>query len=797
MLKNFFKIAFRNLIRKKVFSFINILGLAIGMACTMLILLWVQDELSYDDFNINKDNLYRVDYVGKFFSGISAYSPGLLGPESKKVIPEVIDAARMLKRPKMVVKAIGDGKERNNQTAFYESNYYLVDPSLFKMFTLPFIYGNPETALDNGMVITKSIALKYFGTTDVLGKRLNINNWFDINISGVIEDIPENSHLNGELFSRLEDLKRFFPGGFTWSNAIHQTYVQLAPNSNTKVVAEKLAKLNKDNDRFVAENLKRIYLQPLSDIYLNADVTGGTVKQGDRKYVYIFSIIALLILLIGCINFVNLSTAQTASRARSIGMLKIIGASRGILVKQILGESIFMSFMATFLAIFIVELVLPPFNSFTGKHLILSYDNPYQIAVFLSLILLTGLVAGIIPAIYFSNFKPIQAFRNKWISSRSGGLRRSLVIIQFVAAIFLIIVTSIISGQLDFMRDKKLGFKKDNVICLPVKANVGVHYHSFRNELLNQTSINNIGIKNCLTTESINYVAPWWEGKDPNKKFQSEIAEVDYNFFSTLNLNIIEGRDFSREYPTDSSSAFIINEEAVKEMELKNPIGTHIKTGSKDGYIIGVVNNANFKSLRGTVQPIIFHLAGNYSDEVMDLYGVIYISVKSKDVAATIKEIQNTWEKFNPDYPFEYSFLDETYNNLYESEQQPADIFGTFTSLALFVTILGLFGLALFMTEQRTKEVGIRKVLGASVINILSLLSGSFTRWLIIANIIAWPAAWFVMNKWLQSYAYHMKMSLLTFIVAGSITLIITLLTVSFITIKAAMSNPVEALRYE
>jgi putative ABC transport system permease protein len=795
MLKNYFKIAFRNLIRKKVFSFINIFGLAIGMACTILILLWVQNELSYDDFNKNKDNIYRIDLEWKIEPGLFANSPGMLGPEAKKVIPEIVDAARMMKRPKMVVKAVEDGKK--GEQAYYESNYYLVDPSLFKIFTLPFIKGDPETALDNGMVITKSIALKYFGTTNVLGRRLNINNWFDITITGIIKNIPENSHLNCDMFSRLEDLRRYFPDGFSWHNSIHQTYVLLTPHSNPEVVAEKLATLNKDNDQFVAENLNRIYLQPLRDIYLDSDVTGGTVKQGDRKYVYIFSIIALLILFIGCINFVNLSTAHTAARARSIGMLKIIGANKGNLVKQILGESIFMSFIAALLAVLIIELALPSFNTYTGKHLSLSYNNPYHFVGLLLLILMTGLVAGAVPAIYFSNFKPIQVFRDKWISSHSGGLRRSLVIVQFVAAIFLIIVTSIISGQLDFMRNKKLGFKKDNIVCLPVKANVGAHYLSFRNELLKQRNINNVGIKNCLTTESVNNTTPSWEGKDPNKKFVSEIADVDYSFFNTLNMKIIEGRNFSENYPTDLSIAFIVNEEAVKEMELKNPIGTRFSTWGKDGHIIGVVKNANFKSLRGTVQPMIFNLAATYADEVTNLFGVIYISIKSGDVAKTIDEIRNTWERFNPNYPFEYSFLDEIYNNLYESEQQLAGIFKAFSLLALFVTILGLFGLASFMTEQRTKEIGIRKVLGASIINILSLLSGSFTKWLIVANIIAWPISWFAVNQWLQSYAYHMEISLLTFIAAGLITLIITQFTVSLIALKTATTNPVKSLRYE
>ena len=765
------------------------------MACTILILLWVQDELSYDNFHKNGDNLYRVLYESdNRAEGIWGTSPGLLAPEAKKEIPEILDAARMMKRPRMVMKAAGESK---NQPAFYEDNYYLVDPSLFNMFTLPFIKGNPETALDNGMVITKSIALKYFGTTDVLGKRLNVNNWFDVTITGVIKDVPENSHFNFDMFTRLEDLKKYFPGGFTWSNSIHQTYLQLAPNSSPEIVAKKLTNMNIENSPFAQRHHIKISLQPLRDIYLDAGIQGTTVKQGDKRYVYIFSIIALLILFIGCINFVNLSTAQTAARARSIGMLKIIGANRGNLIKQIYGESIFLSFLAALFAVLIVEIMLPFFNSFTGKDLTLSGAILSHLFGFFLLIVITGLIAGAFPAIYFSNFNPMQAFRNKWISSGTGGLRKGLVITQFAAAIFLIVVTLVINDQLSFMRDQKLGFKKDNVVCLPVKADVASHYQSFRNELLKERNINNIGIKNSKTTQAINNTTAWWEGKDPNKEFVSEIDEVDYNFINTLGLKIIKGRNFSENFPTDLSRAFIINEEAAREMGLKDPVGTQLKAGDKDGFIIGVIKDANFKSLKEPIRPMIFHLTNNFTDDVMNLFGVIYISIKPEEVSKTIKAIKSTWEKFNPEYPFEYSFLDETYNNLYKSEERLADIFGVFTSLALFVTILGLFGLALFMTEQRTKEIGIRKVLGASVVNILSLLSGNFTKWIIIANIIAWPAAWFAMNKWLQSYAYHINISPLIFFAAGLITLIITLITVSLITIKAAIANPIESLRYE
>ncbi|MEJ2613389.1 MAG: FtsX-like permease family protein [Ignavibacteriaceae bacterium] len=726
MLKNYFKIAFRNLIRKKVFSFINIFGLAIGMACTILILLWVQDELSYDNFNKNGDNIYRVLYQSdNRASGIWGTSPGLLAPEAKKEIPEIVDAARIMERPRLVMKAIGKSE---NQSAFYENHYYLVDPSLFKMFTL---------------------------------------------------------------------LKKYFPGGFTWSNAIHQTYVQLTPNSNPKAVAKKLTNLNNENNPTALSHHVKITLQPLRDIYLDAEVKGTTVKQGDIRYVYIFTIIAFLILFIGCINFVNLSTAHTAARARSIGMLKIIGANRGNLIKQIWGESIFLSFLAAFLAVLIVEITLPAFNSFTGKDLTLLDSHLSHLFIFVLLVIITGLIAGAFPALYFSNFKPMQAFRNKWVSSSTGGLRKGLVIVQFVAAIFLITVTMVITNQLNFMRNQKLGFKKDNIVCLPVKANVASHYQSFREELLRQRNIINVGIKNSPTTHAINHTRPWWEGQDPNKKFISEIDEVDYNFLNTLSLKIIKGRNFSKKFTTDLSKAFIINEEAAREMGLRNPVGIRLKTANKDGFIIGVVKNANFKSLKEPIKPIIFNLTNNFADDVMNLFGVIYISIKPGEIPQTIKAIKSTWEKFNPGYPFEYHFLDETYNNLYQSEARLADIFGTFTSLALFITVLGLFGLALFMTEQRTKEIGIRKVLGASVIDILSLLSSSFTKWLIIANIIAWPAAWFAMTTWLQSYAYHINISFLTFFIAGSTTLIITLFTISLITLKAAVANLVESLHYE
>lgn len=794
MFKNYLKIAFRNLIRNKVFSIINISGLTIGIACTIVILLWVQNELSYDNFNINKENLYRANYEWDFSPGFSATSPGMLAPESKKAIPEIIETVRLMKEPKMVVKAIGE--DRKKLSAFYEENYYLVDSSLFTMFTLPFINGDPATALDNGMVVTEKTALKYFGTTEVLGKRLNVNGWFDITISGVIKNIPENSHLNCDMFSRLEDLKRFFPNGFTWNNPIQQTYLQLAPGSSAELVAEKLIRLNKENSEFAKNHLLKIYLQPLEDIYLETGVSNATVKQGNKSYVYIFSAIAFIILLIACINFVNLSTAHATSRARSIGMLKIIGASRGSIVKQIWGESIFLAFLSTIFAVMIVELVLPGFNNFTGKKLVLGLGNQTHLLGLLAITLLTGLVAGAFPAIYFSNFKPLLAFSDKWLVSHSGGLRKSLVIAQFFSAVFLIIVTLIISDQLDFMKNQKLGFNKENVICLPVKANVGKQYLTFRNELLQLGNIKGVTIKNSQLTETVNYTSPKWEGMDTREEVFFEIAETDYNFLNTLNLKIVDGRNFSEWYSTDISDAFIVNEAAVKVMKLKNPVGTHLKAGDKDGHIIGVIKDAYFKTLRQPIQPIIFQLTDNF-DDVMNLFGVIYISVKPANISETIESIKALWTKFNPDYPFEYSFLDDTYNNLYKSEQKLADIFRIFTFLAIFVTILGLFGLATFMTEQRIKEIGIRKVLGASVIKIIILLSGSFTKWLIIANVIAWPAAWFTMKYWLQSYAYHTEISWLTFLAAGTITLLVTIITVSLIAAKAAYANPVECLHYE
>ncbi|MFO7447970.1 MAG: ABC transporter permease, partial [Ignavibacteriaceae bacterium] len=639
MLKNYLKIAFRNLARKKIFSFINISGLAVGMACTILILLWVQDELSYDDYHKNKDNLYRVVYEWRTMPGLHGVSPGMLAPESKNNIPGIVEAARILKRPKMVIKAIGTGSK--DEPAFYEEEYYLADPEIFKMFTLPFIKGNPETALNNGMVITRSIAVKYFGTTEVLGKRLNVNGWFDTNISGVIEDIPSNSHFNFKMFSRLEDLKYFFPAGFTWGNTIHQTYIQLADGVSAEIIAKKLENLNRVNNQRVAKDLKSIWLQPLRDVYLNAEVAETTVKQGDKTYVYIFSAIAFAILLIACINFINLSTAQASARVRSIGTLKIIGANRLSLVKQMLGESLFLSFISALIAVLLVEISLPLLNRFAEKNLSLVFYNYWVITGLFALVIVTGLIAGAIPAIYFSGFKPMQAFRDNWISSRSSGLRRGLVVFQYVASIFLIIVTLIVSGQLDFMQNQKLGFQKENIICFPVKGNTAKQYPSFRNELLRHPTIKNAAIKNSIPTDAIYYTRIRWEGMDPQQELISEISEVDYNFFNTLGLEIAEGRNFSTAYSSDLADAFIVNEETVRQMGLKNPLGAAISTGDRKGRIIGVIKDAHFKTLKQPIAPIIFIPVENISGEVMDLFGVIFVSFNPDKIQEAVNSIKS------------------------------------------------------------------------------------------------------------------------------------------------------------
>ncbi len=798
MFKSYLKIALRNLRRQKIYSFINIAGLAIGMACAILILLWVQDELTFDRFHENGNRIYRVLAEWSGQKELSSRTPGRLGPAAKEEIPEIVNSARLSKGTRSAFK-YGD-------KAFYEEGHFEVDPSFFEMFTFPATRGDAKMALEDAqsLVITEKIAEKYFGKEDPIGKFLNWNNWRDYKVSGVLKNLPQNSSLQFSFLNSHHLTEKYWPGGYTWSNFIQETYVQLRDDANPEQVGEKLTALLHKNNPYKRSQLKKLHLQPLSDLHLNADIGRSNVVGGDRKYIYVFSLIAFFVLLIACINFMNLSTARSMQRAKEVGMRKVVGADRSRLIGQFLGESVLLAFMAFFVALFLVEAFLPTYNLVSAKQLTIDYSDIQLFLGFGVVILATGIIAGSYPAFYLSGFRPVSVLKGTTRLSPSGkhatkgNLRNGLVVTQFALSVLLIICAIVVYNQLDFMRNKKLGFDKENVIYIPAKGEVTKKFETVRNELLQDPGIIGVTAKNSLPMFALNTVELNWQGKT-GQRFPLEAVGVDFNFFEVLNLNFVTGRPFSKEISTDAEQAIIINEEAARLMEMESPIGKWVSLpgNTERATIIGVVKNPHFKSLHHKIEPQVFHVLGDLTDEAMDLFGIILIKIRGEEIPETVAKLENIWNEVNPGIPFEYHFLDETIDKQYAPEKTISKIVTYFTLIAIFISCIGLFGLAAYMAEQRTKEIGIRKVLGASVSGIVSLLSKEFTKWMALANIIAWPLAFVVMTNWLQEFAYRVSISWWVFLVAGASALIIALLTVSYQAIKAAVANPVDALRYE
>ncbi|HEX9653150.1 MAG TPA: ABC transporter permease [bacterium] len=791
MLHNYLKIALRNLQRQRVYSFINIVGLAIGMGSAMLILLWVRDELGYDRFHKNRQDLYRVVAEWKEQSEKWAKTPGPLAAAAKAEIPEVVNAARVHRRPRMVIRQGGQ--------AFYEEGDVRADPALFEMFAFPFITGGPE-AVESGIVITRKTARKYFGDEEPVGKSLNINNWYDIAITGVIADLPHNSYLQFDFVSELESLTNFWAGGFTWGNFVHETYVQLQPGADAEVVGKKITQLLIKNAPVLSAHLTKLYLQPMTDAYLSSDIGGNQFAVGDRKYVYIFSVVAGFVLLIACINFMNLATARSLKRAKEVGLRKVIGSSRAQLIKQFLGESLFLTFFAAILAALLVEVLLPWFNHLSGKSLALDYTNLRLLLGLATIVVGTGGLAGSYPALYLSAFAPIRVLKGGTpILSESGrgSFRKALVVAQFALSIMLLICTSVIYKQVQFLTHKKLGFDKENVIFMPAKANLGEQYHAVKQQLLQHPEILDVTVQGCVPTNTIDTRLVSWQGMDPQRQFPVEINAVDYNYVDVLNLELAAGRNFASAFFTDAAGAFIVNEAAATMMELEDPVGEEIRVGERKGTIVGVLKNVHFKSLHQKIEPQIFHVLTDYNSELLDLFGIVLIKVRGGAISPALAAIENVWQQVNPNYPFECHFLDQTYDNLYNSEKRTSAIFNYFALLAVVISCLGLFGLASFMTENRTREIGIRKVLGASVSKIVILLTSDFSKWVLLANVFAWPVAWFAMRRWLEDFAYRTEVGWWMFALAGGAGLSIALLTVSTQAIRAAVANPVASLRYE
>jgi putative ABC transport system permease protein len=778
MFKNYLKIAFRTIRKHKGYSLINILGLSLGMAICILILLWVQHELSYDRFHENRDFLYRIYQDYHHAGGISQFSnvPQPVGPEIQNTIPEVEFVTRYLD---------DEFTFRYEEKLFTEKNVCYIDPSFFRMFSFAIVKGDAEAAfLDPySIILTETMAEKYFGNEDPIGKILTADNQYQMKVTAIVEDVPDNSFLQFNFLVPYCYLEAIDYDVTNWNSHNCQIYVLLHRNIDYKQVEDKIYGMIK---KHAPDDESYLRLQPLRHTRLYT--LGG--ELGSIKYVYIFSIIALFILVIACINFMNLATARSGRRAREVGLRKVVGARRIQIIRQFFGESIVLTIVALGFSLLIVEVLLPVFNSLSGKNLHLNSSG--NLAIFASLLgiaLFTGLLSGSYPALFLSSFLPGKVLKSTYRSSSRGSiLRKVLVVFQFSLSIFLIISTMVIYSQLQYIQSKDLGFNNENLIYAGINERIKENYDAIKNEILKNPHISNM--TRTFQLPSYNrYSAPVnWEGKTPDQNINFNISLVDPDYLDTLNLQLVQGRNFSYEFSTDTSN-YILNQEAVKQMGLESPIGKWLEHGEK-GKIIGVVRNYHYMPFTYAIEPLILYYNPSYFRYTM-------LRISGNNIPQTLSFLENIWGKFAPEFPFEYHFLDEDYERIYRTEQRLGELFRYFTFLAIFISCLGLFGLASFMAEQRTKEIGIRKVLGATVSSVTLLLSKEYTKWLLLANIIAWPMAYFAMHKWLEGFAYRVGVSVFTFVLAGSLTLFIALLTVSYQAIKASVANPVEALRHE
>lgn len=806
MLKNYLKIAFRILKKYKGYSFINITGFAIGMACCFLILLWVRDELSYDMFHDKARQIYRIGVqFGKTEKDRGAYTPPALAEALVLEFPEIQNIVRLNTWPRNLLVRYEDKN-------FLETKIIKADSSIFDVFTIPFLRGNKKTALTkpNKIVITENIAAKYFGETDPLGKLLTIGSNQELyEISGVVENCPNNSHFLYDFI--ISDNSR---NPSDWGGHSRFTYIVLQENYPASELEIKFPDFIR---KYQADYIQRAYgvsieeyyankdiyynfwLQPLSDIHLNASIWQDLPSNGNRMYVYIFSIIALFILLIACVNFVNLSTARATKRSLEVGLRKVVGSNRSQLILQFLGESIIFTFIALALSIVLISLILPTFNDFTQKQMELNIFSDFKIIfTFLAAALFVGIFSGIYPALYLTAFRPIAILRGKIrMGVQSGGLRSGLVIFQFAISIIILLGTMIVYQQLTFFQNQKLGFDKDQVLVIHRANALGKQWPAFRQQLLQQPNITCVSSTGTLPGRHFDPNGHRLEGAPPNEETPIYTAYVDYDFDELLDLKIYQGRFFSLDMPTDSTSAVVINKTTARKLGLNEPIGKRFRKefgGAKEGEfvtIIGVLEDFNYHSLHHEILPMILRPLKNGKGKFTS------VKIISGDLNQTIKSIEKSWNKFSEDQPFEYSFLDEDFDNLYRSEQKMGNIFGIFSGLAIIIACLGLLGLVAFITEQRIKEIGIRKVLGASVLTIVTMLSKEFTKWILIANVIAWPIAYLAMNKWLQNFAYKINIGIYTFLLGALLIFCFAFFTLGYHAIRAAIANPVNSLKYE
>lgn len=786
MFKNYCKTAWRNLVKNKFYSAINISGLAVGLAVGILMLLWVQDEFSFDNFHRQSSNIYKLEnMVGTGTSRqIWTETTAPIGVMAKKEIPGVKEVVR--------ISNAGDPVFKYRNKVFHEERTAFTDPSLFSVFNFTLIKGNPANPFpdNNSVVVTESTAQRYFGNENAIGKIIRANEKTDFKVTGVVKDIPKNSSINKEMFFSLKLLEKDMYAGKSgesmdndFKQFSYETYVLLQPDRSLNGLTDKLRTIhlrNKPDDVDVD-----YLLLPLEKMHLyQADGNDGGIET-----VRMFLIIAIIILVIACINYVNLSTARSLLRAKEVSLRKIVGAGKLQLFMQFIIETALLFLLATILALVLIYFLMPAFNQLSGKELVVNYTDRHIWTVILTTITATLIISSIYPALLLSSFEPLKALKGKISASISDAVfRKVLVVTQFAFSIVLIAGTFIISNQLTYVRSKQLGYDKEHVFSFNIRE-MRTHLDAVKADLMKQPGVLNVtwGSANIMEIgEQTGDNA--WDGKENGETMMLSPMAVDKDFMSFFKMQMQQGKGFTGTIA--DSTHFILNETAVKAARIKDPIGKKFRLWKTEGTIIGVMKDFHFASMKQKIQPAIFY----YNP---DSYGKVYVKTTGKEAPKAIAAAEKKWKQYNADFPFSYAFLDETFDNLYRSEKHTGELFNVFAAIAIFISCLGLLGLAAYTAQIRTREIGVRKVLGASVASILQLLVNDFIKLVLIAIVIAVPVAWSVMNKWLQDFAYKINIGWQVFLFSGVVAILIALLTISFQAIRAAIENPVKSLRAE
>jgi ABC-type antimicrobial peptide transport system permease subunit len=789
MIKNYFKTAWRNLWKNKPFSVINIMGLALGLTCSLLIMLWVNDEYKVDAFHKNGSQLYSIVERAYRDGQVSAFrgGPGILADEMKKVLPEVRYATNYGWNEQFTFEA-------NDKIIKEEGTFAGAD--FFKMFSYPLLEGNAITALQTptDIAISKKMAEEFFGSPgEAIGKTIRYQNKKDLKITAVFADLPKSSTAQFDYILNWQTFIEINTWAKNWTNNGPTCYIMLRNGTDATAFEKKIDRfLDTYNKEQTPHSYLRLGIQRYKDVYLHSNFDkNGNISGGRIQYVKLFSIVAIFILLIACINFMNLTTARSIKRAKEIGIRKVVGAVRFALIRQFIGEAFLIVFISIIISLGLISFILPLFNQLVGKEIDLPFHDSIFLLTITGLLLITGFIAGSYPAFYLSSFRPIRVLKGSLKFSGSAlWFRKGLVVFQFMLSIVLIIGTIVVSKQVNYIQTANLGYNRENLLYIPIEGDLMYKYELFKNQVVKLPGIKDASRITDMPTQIIDRTGGVeWEGKDPNADIEFTQSSVGYDFTKTMQLQLAQGRDFSKDFATDSVG-YLINESALKIIGYKNPIGKPLTFWGKKGTIIGVLKDFHFNSLHTQINPLVLRLG-------KEGWGSALVRTEPGKTKQALASLEKVYKEINPKFPFTYKFSDEEYQKLYKSEQVVSQLANYFAFLAIFISCLGLLGLAMFASEQRTKEFGIRKVLGASPVSLFNLLSKEFLVLVLVAMIIASPLAWIAMNSWLQDYVYRIHVSWWMFGAAGVTAIFIALITVSFQAIRAAISNPVKSLRTE